>query len=101
MEDLDSGRILALKSILRSYINLETNLITTVQKSHDESLASIEKIDPAIDAGVFTRSALGNGDANEKAANVQFTFMPWNGGANAAETIIDRVRRSRKRDNQE
>lgn len=52
---------------------------------------SIEKLDPVIDAGVFTRSVLGNVDASERAANVQFTFMPWNGGANAADTIIDRV----------
>jgi hypothetical protein len=76
---------------LKTYIDLETKLITTVQKSHDDSLVSIEKLDPAIDAGVFTRSALGSIDASERAANVQFTFMPWNGGANAAETIIDRV----------
>ncbi|KAI9357879.1 hypothetical protein BD770DRAFT_420032 [Pilaira anomala] len=90
LQDLDANRILALKSILKHYIDLETNLLTTVQKCHDDTLVSIESLDPEIDAGVFIRSALGNSDATERAANVQFTFMPWNGGANAAETIIDR-----------
>lgn len=80
-----------MKSILKHYIDLETNLLTTVQKCHDDTLVSIESLDPEIDAGVFIRSALGNSDPTERAANVQFTFMPWNGGANAAETIIDRV----------
>lgn len=92
LQELDSGRVLALKAILKTYIDLETNFISTAKKSHDDSLVSIEKLDPAIDAGVFIRSALGSVDASERAANVQFTFMPWNGGANAAETIIDRVK---------
>lgn len=91
MEDLDAARISALKSILKTYIDLESKLLTTVQKCHDNSLVSFENLDPVIDAGVFTRSALGNVDASERAANVQFTFLPWNGGANAADTIIDRV----------
>lgn len=69
---------------------METKLITTVQKCHDDTLESIEKLDPSIDAGVFTRSALGAVESTEKAANITFTFIPWNGGANAAETIIDR-----------
>lgn len=90
LQELDSARVLALKSILKTYIDLETTFISTAKKSHDDSLVSIEKLDPAIDAGVFIRSALGSVDASERAANVQFTFMPWNGGANAAETIIDR-----------
>lgn len=80
-----------MKSILKTYIGLESKLLTTVQKCHDDSLISIEKLDPAVDAGVFMRSAMGNVDASERAANVQFTFMPWNGGAHAADTIIDRV----------
>lgn len=91
MQDLDAARILALKSILKNYIDLESKLLTTVQKCHDDSLVSIESLDPEVDAGVFIRSALGNMDPAERAANVQFTFMPWNGGAHAAETIIDRV----------
>ncbi|KAI7894598.1 uncharacterized protein EV154DRAFT_542366 [Mucor mucedo] len=90
LQELDAARILSLKSILKTYIDLESKLLTTIQKCHDDSLVSIEKLDPVIDAGVFTRSALGNVDASERAANVQFTFMPWNGGANAADTIIDR-----------
>ncbi|OAC99873.1 hypothetical protein MUCCIDRAFT_165699 [Mucor lusitanicus CBS 277.49] len=90
LEELDASRITALKAILKSYIDMETKLITTVQKCHDDTLESIEKLDPSIDAGVFTRSALGAVEASEKAANVTFTFIPWNGGANAAETIIDR-----------
>ncbi|KAL7310474.1 Protein BZZ1 [Mucor circinelloides] len=90
LQELDASRIAALKSILRNYIDMETKLITTVQKCHDDTLESIEKLDPSIDAGVFTRSALGAVEATEKAANVTFTFIPWNGGANAAETIIDR-----------
>ncbi|KAI9273305.1 hypothetical protein EDC94DRAFT_644570 [Helicostylum pulchrum] len=90
LQDLDAARILALKSILKNYIDLESKLLTTVQKCHDDSLVSIESLDPEVDAGVFIRSALGNMDPTERAANVQFTFMPWNGGVHAAETIIDR-----------
>jgi hypothetical protein len=91
LEELDAARIIALKAVLKRYIDIESRLLTTVQKCHDDSLVSFEKLDPAIDADVFVRSALGSSDTNERAANVQFTFMPWNGGANAAETIIDRV----------
>jgi hypothetical protein len=91
LEELDASRILSLKAILRKYIELESKLLNTAQQYHDDTLTSIEKLDPAIDAGVFIRSALGVVDAHEKAANIKFTFMPWNGGANAAETIIDRV----------
>lgn len=76
---------------MKKYIDLESNLLTTAQKYHDDTLTSIEKLDPAVDAGVFVRSALGVIDTHEKAANVTFTFIPWNGGAHAAETIIDRV----------
>ncbi|KAI8081130.1 hypothetical protein BDF21DRAFT_339095 [Thamnidium elegans] len=65
-------------------------LADVIQKCHDDSLVSIESLDPEVDAGVFIRSALGNMDPTERAANVQFTFLPWNGGVHAAETIIDR-----------
>jgi hypothetical protein len=91
LEELDASRILSLKAILKKYIGLESKLLNTAQKYHDDTLTSVEKLDPAIDAGVFIRSALGAVDTHERAANVIFTFMPWNGGANAAETIIDRV----------
>lgn len=90
LEDLDASRITALKIILKNYVDMETKLLTTVQKCHDDTMESVEKMDPSIDAGVFTRSALGAVEATEKAANVTFTFIPWNGGAHAAETIIDR-----------
>lgn len=90
MEDLDASRITALKFILKNYVDMETKLLTTVQKCHDDTMESVEKLDPSIDAGVFTRSALGAVEATEKAANVTFTFIPWNGGTHAAETIIDR-----------
>lgn len=70
---------------------MESKLLTTVQKCHDDTLIAVEKLDPATDAGIFIRSALGNVDASERAANVQFKFLPWNGGPHAADTIIDRV----------
>ncbi|KAI7902151.1 uncharacterized protein BX663DRAFT_436127 [Cokeromyces recurvatus] len=58
---------------------------------HDESLYSIEQLDPAVDAAVFTQNALNSTDTTtENATNIPFAFIPWNGGANAAETIIDR-----------
>ncbi|RCH81688.1 hypothetical protein CU098_006387, partial [Rhizopus stolonifer] len=90
VKELDASRTLTLKAILRHYISLESQLLTTVQKCHDDVLTTVEKIDPLIDASVFTRNALNTEDINEKAANVAFSFMPWNGGANAADTIIDR-----------
>ncbi|KAI9480354.1 MAG: hypothetical protein EXX96DRAFT_481652 [Benjaminiella poitrasii] len=62
----------------------------TIRKCHDDTLASVEKLDPSVDAALFTQSALTDSDSSEKAANVTFAFIPWNGGANAAETIIDR-----------
>ena len=82
---------MTLKAILTHYIGLESKLLRTVQSCHDNVLTAVQKLDPVIDAGVFTRRALGEEDVNEKAANVTFTFMPWNGGVHAAETIIDRV----------
>lgn len=96
MEDLESSRIIALKTILTNYISLESKAITTAQEYHEDSLKVIQKIDPTIDAGVFTRKAISKSVKTEDF--VQFSFIPWNGGANAAETIIDRVRK-RKREN--
>ncbi|KAI8373277.1 hypothetical protein BD560DRAFT_328204 [Blakeslea trispora] len=66
------------------------DLLRTVQTCHDNVLSSIQKLDPMVDAGVFTHRVLGEENASEKAANVTFSFMPWNGGAHAADTIIDR-----------
>lgn len=92
MEDLESSRIIALKTLLTNYISLESKSISTAQEYHDDSLKVIQKIDPSIDAGVFTRKALSKSSTREDF--VQFSFVPWNGGANAAETIIDRVRKT-------
>ncbi|KAI8333777.1 hypothetical protein EDC96DRAFT_451084 [Choanephora cucurbitarum] len=68
----------------------EQDIPVLADSCHDNVLTAVQKLDPVIDAGVFTRHALGEEDVNEKAANVTFTFMPWNGGVHAAETIIDR-----------
>ncbi|KAI9020129.1 hypothetical protein CLU79DRAFT_804699 [Phycomyces nitens] len=53
-------------------------------------LGASRKIDPAVDSSEFIRSAIGTGDPGETAANVRFSFIPWNGGSNAAEAIVDR-----------
>lgn len=90
LEELDASRIHALKAILRSYVDMETKLLTTVQKCHNDTMESVEKMDPSVDASVFIHSTLSAVETTEKAANVTFTFIPWNGGAHAAETIIDR-----------
>ncbi|CEP09015.1 hypothetical protein [Parasitella parasitica] len=90
LQELDASRIIALKIILKNYVDMETKLLATVQKCHDDTLESVEKLEPSIDANIFIRSALGTAEATEKAANVTFTFIPWNGGTHAAETIIDR-----------
>ncbi|KAI8971437.1 hypothetical protein BDF20DRAFT_679063 [Mycotypha africana] len=81
---------MSLKSILTHYLNLENSLLTGVQHTHDESLKVVEEINPAVDASIFTRSVGNRVDVQDRAANVTFQFIPWNGGANAAETIIDR-----------
>jgi hypothetical protein len=88
---LEASRIIALKTILTNYISLESKSIKTAQEYHDDSLKIIQKMDPVIDAGVFTRKTLSK--TNKVEDFVPFSFLPWNGGANAAETIIDRVKK--------
>ncbi|KAI7865233.1 hypothetical protein BDF14DRAFT_1875630 [Spinellus fusiger] len=60
-------------------------------KYYEQDIPALaDKIDPEIDANGFVQSAVGVIDANEAALRTSFSFLPWNGGANAAETIIDR-----------
>ncbi|CAO3673672.1 unnamed protein product [Umbelopsis vinacea] len=54
----------------------------------NSALDVVGKIDPEIDAAVFVRKAVEKVQF-EKDAQVQFTFMPWNGGGNPS-VIIDR-----------
>jgi hypothetical protein len=90
LEELDAERIECLRNILKQYIHIETKSLSNIQQCHNDTLNFVEKLDPVIESGIFTRKAL-DMDSNERAANVTFSFMPWNGGTNAAETIIDRV----------
>ncbi|KAG0188036.1 hypothetical protein DFQ28_005464 [Apophysomyces sp. BC1034] len=90
LEDFDNSRILALQDILLKYIDVEVRTLTSVQRHYENAAASVKRIDPAVDASVFIRDVLGSGGSSETPANVQFTFLPWNGGSNAADTIIDR-----------
>jgi hypothetical protein len=55
----------------------------------DSALGAVGSIDPEIDAAVFVRKALEKAQV-DKDAQIQFTFMPWNGGGNPS-VIIDRV----------
>ncbi|ORY98647.1 hypothetical protein BCR43DRAFT_530163 [Syncephalastrum racemosum] len=55
-----------------------------------DALISVTKIDPAVDADVFARDTCSRMDVNDPTASVRFTFVPWNGGAHAAEIAIDR-----------
>lgn len=89
LEELDAERIECLRNILKQYIHIETKSLSNIQQCHNDTLNFVEKLDPVIESGIFTRKAL-DMDSNERAANVTFSFMPWNGGTNAAETIIDR-----------
>lgn len=70
---------------------MEAKTLKSVEICYQDSLRSVETIDAAVDASVFIRTCTNGPDASERAANVEFNFLPWNGGVNAAETIIDRV----------
>ncbi|CEG76507.1 Putative CAMK/CAMKL/BRSK protein kinase [Rhizopus microsporus] len=89
LEMLDAERVECLRSILCQYIQIEQSSISTIKQCYEDISSSIENLDPIIESGIFIRKALDT-DSTERAANVTFSFMPWNGGANAAETIIDR-----------
>ncbi|KAI8996810.1 hypothetical protein BDB01DRAFT_845530 [Pilobolus umbonatus] len=90
LEELDQSRVMALKYILRRSVEIDSGHLKTIQKYDDDMLTCIEKIDHASDTAVFIRASLEAPDMSEKSANVMFKFLPWNGGVNAAETIIDR-----------
>ncbi|KAI8877427.1 hypothetical protein K501DRAFT_278482 [Backusella circina FSU 941] len=90
LEELDGERINALKTILKCYVELEAKTVKSVEICHQDSLRSVETIDAAVDASVFIRTCSNVPDASERAANVDFHFLPWNGGVNHAEIIIDR-----------
>ncbi|KAL0072954.1 hypothetical protein F4703DRAFT_1901465 [Phycomyces blakesleeanus] len=77
LEKLNDSRILALQDIFIRYIDCEVQALSTSLDHHNITLA-------------FIRSAIGTGDPGETAANVRFSYIPWNGGVNAAEAIVDR-----------
>ncbi|OAD69929.1 hypothetical protein PHYBLDRAFT_171952 [Phycomyces blakesleeanus NRRL 1555(-)] len=90
LEKLNDSRILALQDIFIRYIDCEVQALSTSLDHHNITLSSAKKIDPAVDSSAFIRSAIGTGDPGETAANVRFSYIPWNGGVNAAEAIVDR-----------
>lgn len=93
---MDAERIECLRSILCQYIQIEQSSISTIKQCYEDISNSNENLDPVIESSIFIRKAL-DIDSTERAANVIFSFVPWNGGANAAETIIDRVKKEKKR----
>ncbi|RCH91684.1 hypothetical protein CU098_007902, partial [Rhizopus stolonifer] len=87
LEGLDAERVECLQSTLRQYIYIENNSLSIVKQCHDDTAHFIDTLDPLVEAEQFTQRALGLDSAER---NIPFNFVPWNGGANASETIIDR-----------
>lgn len=94
MEGLDAERVECLQSTLRQYIYIENNSLSIVKQCHDDTAHFIDTLDPLVEAEQFTQRALGLDSAER---NIPFNFVPWNGGANASETIIDRVKKEKRK----
>lgn len=76
--------------MLTNYITLDTQTLKASIEHLNSALDVVGNIDPEVDAAVFVRKAVEKVQF-EKDAQVQLTFMPWNGGGNPS-VIIDRVR---------
>ncbi|KAF7721425.1 hypothetical protein EC973_004690 [Apophysomyces ossiformis] len=90
LQELDSTCILVQQDILLKYIDIEVRTLVSIQRHYERAAESVKRIDPAVDASVFTRQSLETSTPSEPLTNVQFTFLPWNGGANAGDIVIDR-----------
>jgi len=88
LQQLNDTRIQAGQQLLTSYISLDTQALKSSIDHLNSALGAVGSIDPEIDAAVFVRKALEKAQF-DKDAQIQFTFMPWNGGGNPS-VIIDR-----------
>ncbi|KAI9492598.1 hypothetical protein BDB00DRAFT_827311 [Zychaea mexicana] len=90
LQDLDSTRVLAQQKMYREYIAKMSATIAQVQSHYTDALASVDQIDPRADESMF-QGSLDPNEQRELGEHATFAFMPWNGGANAAETAVDTV----------
>ncbi|KAI9250039.1 hypothetical protein BY458DRAFT_34648 [Sporodiniella umbellata] len=87
LQALDAERIECLQSTLKQSISVEHNSAAIVKQCHDDTEHFIDSMNPLVEAERFAQRTV---DLEATERNLAFQFMPWNGGANASETIIDR-----------
>ncbi|RUS30762.1 hypothetical protein BC938DRAFT_478989 [Jimgerdemannia flammicorona] len=96
LQDLNNSRILAFKSILDTYIELEASCLRETQTHLKIESQTVQAMDPNVDAELFINQCISNTSAleistkGENVAKNQFVFKPWNGGERANGTIVDR-----------
>lgn len=88
LQELDSTRVLALQEIYRSYIEKTSSTMASIKHYYAEALGPVDQMDATADATIFQSSHLPDPQQQED-MNKQFSFVPWNGGANAAGTAVD------------
>ncbi|RUP43324.1 hypothetical protein BC936DRAFT_137340 [Jimgerdemannia flammicorona] len=97
LQDFNNSRILAFKSILDTYIELEASCLRETQTHLKIESQTVQAMDPNVDAELFINQCISNTSAleistkGENVAKNQFVFKPWNGGERANGTIVDRV----------
>ncbi|KAI9268257.1 hypothetical protein BDA99DRAFT_505321 [Phascolomyces articulosus] len=90
LQDLDRTRVLAQQKIYRDYIAKMSGTIAQVKKHYTDALETVDQMDPQADESMF-QSTLDPAEQREQGEHATFAFMPWNGGASAAETAVDTV----------
>ena len=87
---MDTTRVLAQQKIYRDYIAKMSGTIAQVKKHYTDALTTVDQIDPTADESMF-QASLDPAEQREHGEHATFAFMPWNGGANAADTAVDTV----------
>lgn len=62
--------------------------MASIKHYYAEALGPVDQMDATADAAIFQSSHLPDPQQQED-MNKQFSFVPWNGGANAAGTAVD------------
>ncbi|KAI8144182.1 hypothetical protein BJV82DRAFT_608592 [Fennellomyces sp. T-0311] len=90
LQNLDNSRVLAQQKMYRTYIEKMSGTLATIQNRYTDALGVVDQMDPEADEAMFQGSLHPN-EQREQGEHMTFAFMPWNGGANAAETAVDTV----------
>ncbi|KAM3583577.1 Protein BZZ1 [Umbelopsis sp. WA50703] len=88
LQGLNNTRIQAGQQLLTNYISLDTQALNASVDHLNTALTAVGQIDCEVDSAVFVRKAIEKVQF-DKDSQVDFAFMPWNGGGNPS-VIIDR-----------